>query len=99
MDVHCARPIAIADRFPCLGIRGKTHRMTLQRKIIFAFLVLGAGFAIAAYTGLQAAIFPAFESFERESAVQSLERAKHALDAALTFEQQPSHWQAEVAER
>lgn len=24
---------------------------------------------------------------------------EHALDAALTFEQQPSHWQAEVAER
>ena len=58
--------------------------MTLQRKIIFAFLVLGAGFAIAAYTGLQAAIFPAFESFERESAARNLERAKRAIDAELS---------------
>ena len=58
--------------------------MTLQRKIILAFLLLGTGFAVAGYSGLQAVIFPAFEEFERESAIQYLARAKGAIDAELT---------------
>ena len=58
--------------------------MTLQRKIIFVFLVLGTGFAIAGYSGLQAVILPAFEDFERDSARQDLARAKRAIDAELT---------------
>ncbi len=58
--------------------------MTLQQKIISVFLVLGAGFAVAGYSGLQAVIFPAFEDFERDFAVQNLIRAKRAIDAELT---------------
>ena len=58
--------------------------MTLQQKIILAFLMLGAVFAIAGYTGMQAVIFPAFEDFERASASQDLARVKQALDAELT---------------
>ncbi len=57
--------------------------MTLQQKIVFAFLVLGTGFAAAGYSGLQAVIFPAFEDFERESAAQDLERAKSVIDSEL----------------
>ena len=42
--------------------------MSLQKKIVLVFLVLGLGFAIGSYVGLRSVIFPTFQDFELESA-------------------------------
>lgn len=55
--------------------------MSLQRKVILVFIVLGVVFALGSYAGLQKFVFPAFEKFERDSAAQNLARAKRAIDA------------------
>ena len=57
--------------------------MTLQKKIVSIFMVLGTVFAIGSFAGLVAVVYPTFESFERESAEQNLLRAQQAINAEL----------------
>ena len=53
--------------------------MTLQKKIVSIFMMLGAVFAIGSFAGLAAVVYPTFESFERESAEQNLLRHNKRL--------------------
>jgi len=57
--------------------------MSLQKKIVVLFLVLGAVFSLGSYSGLTAFVFPAFEDFELQSATQDLSRVRSALNAEL----------------
>ena len=57
--------------------------MTLQKKIVSIFLILGVVLAIGNYAGLAAVVYPTFEGFERESAAQNLLRAQQAVNAEL----------------
>ena len=57
--------------------------MTLQKKIVSLFLILGMVLAIGNFAGLAAVVYPTFESFERESAAQNLLRAQQAVNAEL----------------
>jgi len=57
--------------------------MSLQKKIVVLFLVLGAVFSLGSYSGLTAFVFPAFEDFERQSATQNVSRVRRALNAEL----------------
>ena len=66
------------------GNKKKASRMTLQKKVILTFLMLGVVFAIGSFAGLAAVVYPTFESFERESAEQNLLRAQEAINAELS---------------
>lgn len=70
--------------------------MSLQKKIVLVFLVLGMGFAIGSDAVLKSFIFPAFEDFERESANESLGRVQRALAAEMrtleVFNREYSEW-------
>ena len=57
--------------------------MTLQRKIVAVFMILGLVLAIGNFAGLAAVVYPTFESFELESAKQNLLRAEQAISAEL----------------
>lgn len=57
--------------------------MSLQKKIVVMFIVLGAVFSLGSYAGLTTFVFPAFEDFEQESATQNLVRIRRAIDADL----------------
>lgn len=57
--------------------------MTLQKKIVSLFLILGIVLAVGNFAGLAAVVYPTFESFERESAAQNLLRAQQAVNAEL----------------
>ncbi|MDH3350507.1 MAG: HAMP domain-containing protein, partial [Gammaproteobacteria bacterium] len=57
--------------------------MSLQKKIVVVFIVLGAVFSLGSYAGLTTFVFPAFEDFEQESATQNLVRMRRAIDAEL----------------
>ena len=58
--------------------------MTLQKKTVLVFLMLGAVLAAGSYAGLKSVVLPAFETFERESAAEDVSRVHHAIDAELT---------------
>ena len=70
--------------------------MSLQKKIVLVFLILGLGFAVGSYVGLRSVIFPAFQNFELESANQDLTLVQRALDAELrtldVFNREYSEW-------
>jgi len=70
--------------------------MSLQQKIVLVFLILGTGFAIGTYPGLQALVLPAFQDFERETASQNLSRVQRALASELraleVFNREYSEW-------
>ncbi len=57
--------------------------MSLQKKIVVLFLVLGLVFALGSYGGLRAFVSPTFQAFEQESALENLNRVRRALDADL----------------
>jgi len=57
--------------------------MSLQKKIVVLFLVLGLVFSLGSYAGLSAFVLPAFEDFEQQSARESLARVRKALDDAI----------------
>lgn len=70
--------------------------MTLQKKVVLIFLMLGIVFAIGSFAGLASVVYPTFESFERESAEQDLQRAEEAINAELSnlrvFAREYSEW-------
>jgi signal transduction histidine kinase/FixJ family two-component response regulator len=55
--------------------------MSLQKKVFVLFLTLGIVFSLGSYTGLTAVVQPTFDTFERQSAEQSLLRVRRALEA------------------
>ena len=55
--------------------------MSLQKKVVLLFLALGVVFAVGSYAGLSAFVWPAFDEFERNSAVENLDRVSRALAA------------------
>ena len=57
--------------------------MTLQKKTVLVFLMLGAVLAAGSYVGLKLVVLPAFENFERESAAEEVSRVHHAIGAEL----------------
>ena len=57
--------------------------MSLQKKIVALFLTLGVVFSVGSYAGLTALVFPTFEDFEQQSAVENLSRVRRALNAEL----------------
>ena len=57
--------------------------MSLSKKTIVLFLVLGISFCLGSFVVLKLAIFPAFEDFERKSSEEALMRVTRALDADL----------------
>jgi signal transduction histidine kinase/DNA-binding response OmpR family regulator len=57
--------------------------MSLQKKIVVLFLTLGVVFSLGSYAGLRALVFPTFEDFEQQSAVENLSRVRRALNAEL----------------
>ncbi|MDH4056399.1 MAG: response regulator [Gammaproteobacteria bacterium] len=57
--------------------------MTLGKKTIALFLVLGTSFTVGIYLALQWTVLPAFEDFERESAEEAMGRVTRALEADL----------------
>jgi signal transduction histidine kinase/DNA-binding NarL/FixJ family response regulator len=57
--------------------------MSLQKKIVTLFVVLGIVFSLGSFAGLSAFVFPTFEDFEQQSAEQSLSRVRRALDTEL----------------
>ena len=70
--------------------------MSLQKKIVLVFLILGLGFAIGSYVGLRSVIFPTFQDFELESANQDLTLVQRALDTEMrtldVFNREYSEW-------
>ncbi|MDH3577653.1 MAG: ATP-binding protein [Gammaproteobacteria bacterium] len=70
--------------------------MSLQKKIVLVFLILGLGFAFGSYVGLRSVIFPTFQDFELESANQDLTLVQRALDTELrtldVFNREYSEW-------
>jgi signal transduction histidine kinase/DNA-binding response OmpR family regulator len=58
--------------------------MTLQKKTVLVFLLLGAVLAAGSYVALKLVVLPAFETFERESAAEDVSRVQHAISADLT---------------
>jgi len=61
----------------------KNARMTLQKKVVLVFLLLGAVFAMGSHVGLKYVVSPSFENFERETAKQNMARAQQAITAEL----------------
>lgn len=57
--------------------------MSLQKKIVSLFLVLGLVFSLGSYLGLRTFVLPIFEDFEQASADQNLDRVSRALQAEL----------------
>jgi signal transduction histidine kinase/DNA-binding response OmpR family regulator len=57
--------------------------MSLQKKLVILLLSLGFVFAAGSYAGLSVLVFPAFETFEQESAEQTVTRVASALNAEL----------------
>ncbi len=57
--------------------------MSLGRKIVTLFFVLGVSFSLASFVVLKLTVLPAFEEFERESMQATLQRVRQALDADL----------------
>jgi signal transduction histidine kinase/CheY-like chemotaxis protein/HPt (histidine-containing phosphotransfer) domain-containing protein len=58
-------------------------RMTLQKKVVLVFLLLGAVFAMGSRAGLKYVVSPSFENFERETAKQNMARAQQAITVEL----------------
>ncbi len=54
--------------------------MSLGKKIVVLFFVLGISFSFGSFAALRTAVYPAFEDFERKSAEETMERVMQALD-------------------
>ena len=57
--------------------------MSLGRKTLALFLLLGIGLCLGSYAVLKAAVFPAFEEFERDSSQQAITRVTRMLQEDL----------------
>jgi len=57
--------------------------MTLRRKIIALFLILGASLWLGGYAALKMYVYPAFEEFERQSSEEAVLRVSRMLDEEL----------------
>jgi sensor domain CHASE-containing protein len=57
--------------------------MSLGRKTVALFLVLGICFCLGSYAVLKSTAFPIFEEFERESSEEALMRVTRMLDSDL----------------
>jgi signal transduction histidine kinase/CheY-like chemotaxis protein/HPt (histidine-containing phosphotransfer) domain-containing protein len=57
--------------------------MSLQKKIVSLFLVLGLVFSLGSYLGLRTFVLPTFEDFEQTSANENMDRVSRALQAEL----------------
>ena len=57
--------------------------MSLGRKTIALFLLLGFGLCLGSYAVLKTAVLPAFEDFERESSQQAITRVVRMLQEDL----------------
>ncbi|MBT8079927.1 MAG: response regulator [Gammaproteobacteria bacterium] len=57
--------------------------MSLGRKSLALFLLLGVGLCAGSYAVLKSAVFPAFEEFERESSQQAITRVTRMLQEDL----------------
>jgi len=59
------------------------NRMSLSKKTIGLFLVLGISFCLGSYVVLKLEIFPAFAEFERNSSEETLVRVTRMLESDL----------------
>ena len=70
--------------------------MTLGKKIIALFLVLGIGFSIGTYAALNLTVLPTFQDFERENSASAVVRVMQTLDDDLrtlaVFAQEYAYW-------
>ncbi len=57
--------------------------MSLGKKSLALFLLLGIGLCLGSYAVLKTAVFPAFEEFERESSQQAITRVTRMLQEDL----------------
>jgi CheY-like chemotaxis protein len=57
--------------------------MSLGKKTIILFLVLGISFCFGAYAALKLTVFPPFEAFENRSAKETLDRVSRLLESDL----------------
>ena len=57
--------------------------MSLGKKTVLLFLVLGISFCFGAYVALKLTVFPAFEEFENRSAIDTLARVDRLLESDL----------------
>ena len=57
--------------------------MSLAKKSLVLFLLLGIGLCLGSYAVLKASVFPAFEKFERESSQQAITRVARMLQEDL----------------
>ncbi|MDH3373489.1 MAG: response regulator [Gammaproteobacteria bacterium] len=57
--------------------------MSLSKKTLALFLVLGISFCLGSYSVLKLTIFPAFEEFERKSSEEALLRVSRMLESDL----------------
>ena len=71
-------------------------KLTLGRKVIDSFLMLGLCIAVGCYATLHLAIFPVFEKFENQQADESLSRfhkaIKQELNALMVISMEYSQW-------
>ncbi len=81
-----ATPERPATSLPPFGLREhdvSRNSMSLGKKTVVLFLVLGISFCVGSYAALKMTIFPAFEDFERESSTEAVARVMRTLDAEL----------------
>ncbi|MDH3747530.1 MAG: response regulator [Gammaproteobacteria bacterium] len=57
--------------------------MSLGKKTVILFLLLGIGFCCGTYVALKLTVFPAFEAFEKRSAQETLVRVNRLLESDL----------------
>jgi CheY-like chemotaxis protein/sensor domain CHASE-containing protein len=57
--------------------------MSLGKKTLALFLLLGLSICVGGYVALRLTVFPAFEDFEHQSSEEALSRATRALEAEL----------------